>query len=92
MSCGTYIKSASFFTQIYPQNPAPAHEMLTNKKIHVARLMLPKTPDKASCVVRVCDKALSPKNTTVDMSTLLSSRWMRKRKERRGCGEPMTFE
>jgi hypothetical protein len=33
--------------------------------------MLPKTPDKASCAVRVCDKALSPRNTAADISTPL---------------------
>jgi hypothetical protein len=62
-------------------SPSLAH---TSRKIHVARLMLPKTPDNASCVVRVCDKALSPKSTAVDMSTLLSSRWMKKKEEGRG--------
>jgi hypothetical protein len=43
--------------------------------------MLPKTPDKASWAVRVCDKALSPKNTPADMSTLLSLLWKEGRKK-----------
>lgn len=32
-------------------------QRLTNRQTHVARLMLPKTPDKASFVVRSCDKS-----------------------------------
>jgi hypothetical protein len=81
MSCGTCDISASPFKPVYPQNHAASVRILTNKKIHVARLMLPKTPDKASWAVRVCDKALSPKNTAADMSTLLSLLWKEGRKK-----------
>jgi hypothetical protein len=74
MSCGTYLEVSVFSHNIYPQHPASAIEQHTSKKIQVARLMLPKTPDKASCAVKVCDKALSPKNTAADMSPYLCFR------------------
>jgi hypothetical protein len=42
--------------------------VLTSKKIHVARLMLPKTPDKASCGVRSRDKGSKSAKATEIMS------------------------
>lgn len=44
---------------------------LPAEKIHVAKEILPKTPDKASCVVKSCDKANKPVASTAAMTISL---------------------